>query len=47
MFTLPEKRTGLGILCENLPRYGVVVVVAAIIIETENPAGTEKAGAVG
>lgn len=32
-------------ICENLPRYGVVVVVV-IMMETENVAGIEKSGAV-
>lgn len=30
-------------ICENLPRYGVVVVVVAII-ETKFPSGIEKSG---
>lgn len=32
-------------ICENLPRYGVVVVVV-IMMETENAAGIEKSGPV-
>ncbi|MDQ1097456.1 MULTISPECIES: hypothetical protein [Chryseobacterium] len=31
-------------ICENLPRYGVVIVVVAII-ETEDTSGIEKSGA--
>lgn len=40
-----KKSTGTEIICENIPRYGVVVVVVVMKIETAERPGRSDSGA--